>query len=270
MTRPTWVSDTPAPLPPRPRGLDWLRVLRRGLPMVAVTCGGLALLLALRLPEKALAGGRRPVTARLTRGVCRFNLMCLGLRLDIAGPPPDRHAALVANHASWLDILVLNAAQPVTFVSKAEVAGWPGIGLLARATGTLFIRRDRTEAAAQVALIAARIAAGDRLLFFPEGTSTDGQRVLPFKATLFQPLAAVTVQPVTVIYRAPDGQDARFYGWWGDMDLGPHLLAVLAVRRQGHVQVLRHAALPAEAGTGRKDRARAAEAAVRAGFSLPR
>lgn len=267
MTR-VWADESPPPAPPRPGGRGWLRVLRRGTPMVVVTFGGLAVLLALRLPEHAFAGGRRPLTGRLTRAVCRFNLLCLGLRLDVAGPPPVAPAALVANHGSWLDILVLNAAQTVTFVSKAEVAGWPGIGWLARATGTLFIRRDRTEAPAQVGQIRDRIARGDRLLFFPEGTSTDGQRVLPFKPTLFQPLGDVAVQPLTVIYTAPEGADPRFYGWWGNMDLGPHLLAVLSVRRQGRVRVVRHAALPPDGD--RKARARAAESLVRDGFSAPR
>lgn len=142
--------------------------------------------------------------------------------------------ALVANHASWLDIFVLNALSRIYFVSKAEVAGWPAIGWLARATGTLFIERDPKQARAQAQQMEDRLRAGHRLLFFPEGTSTDGLRVLPFKPTLFaaffgqnQP-PGLQVQPVSVSYHAPAGAPARLYAWWGDMDFGSHLLTVLA------------------------------------------
>ena len=111
--------------------------------------------------------------------------MILGIRLQVTGRPMAERGAVVANHASWLDIFVLNAVSRVYFVSKAEVAGWAGIGWLARATGTVFIARKGTEAKEQQALFEARLRAGHRLLFFPEGTSTDSLRVLPFKSTLF-------------------------------------------------------------------------------------
>ena len=94
-------------------------------------------------------------------------------------------STVVANHASWLDIFALNAPQRIYFVSKDEVRDWPGIGWLARATGTVFIARKSREAGVQARLFETRMAAGHRLLFFPEGTSTDGRRVLPFKTTLF-------------------------------------------------------------------------------------
>jgi lyso-ornithine lipid O-acyltransferase len=138
--------------------------------------------------------------------------------------------AVVANHSSWMDIFALNARKRVYFVSKAEVARWPGIGWLARATGTVFINRDPKEARAQQTVFEARLKAGHKLLFFPEGTSTDGQRILPFKSTLFGAFFApdlrdiLWVQPVTVIYTAPPGEDPRFYAWWGDMSFGGHLL----------------------------------------------
>ena len=88
-------------------------------------------------------------------------------------------------------------------------------------------------------LITARTRAGHRLLFFPEGTSTDGQRVLPFKPTLFQGFLdpalpeTLAIQPMSAHYHAPRGRDPRFYGWWGNMDFAPHLMQVLAARRQG-------------------------------------
>ncbi len=117
--------------------------------------------------------------------------------------------AVVANHSSWLDIFTLNASQRIYFVAKSEVSGWPGIGWLARATGTVFITRKGTEAKRQQDLFEARLRAGHQLLFFPEGTSTDALRVLPFKPTLFQAFfthgldRVLFIQPVTVVYHAP-------------------------------------------------------------------
>jgi 1-acyl-sn-glycerol-3-phosphate acyltransferase len=182
--------------------------------------------------------------------------------------------AVVANHGSWLDIFVLNACDLVYFVAKSEVRGWAGIGWLARATGTLFIARRGTEAKAQQAMLADRLQAGHRLLFFPEGTSTDAQRILPFKSTLFAAFLAeglrerLQVQPVTVLYRAPAGEDARFYGWWGDMDFGGHLLRMLAAPRHGAVEVTFHPPLRAAAFPDRKALAAAAEAGVRSSFLI--
>ncbi len=116
--------------------------------------------------------------------------------------------------------------------------------------------------------------AGHKLLFFPEGTSTDGLRVLPFKPTLFQAFFAkplrdrLFVQPVTVVYEAPFGETARFYGWWGDMDFGSHLLKTLSAGRGGRVTVKYHTPLRVADFSDRKVLAKAAEAAVRKGMPL--
>lgn len=245
--------------------MGWWRVVRRSVPMVALVFGGLAVLLVLRLPERAVFGLRRPWTPFVTQCVCRGALRIMGLRRVVTGVADRKVAAQIANHASWLDIFVLNAGARVTFVSKSEVAGWPGIGWLARATGTLFIARQRSQAGRHTGDVGARIAQGETLAIFAEGTSTDGRRVLAFKPTLFAPLCAAgrPVQPVTLDYRAPDGADARIYGWWGDMGFGPHLIATLALPRQGAVHVTYHPPLATDAGQDRKALARAAEAAVR-------
>jgi 1-acyl-sn-glycerol-3-phosphate acyltransferase len=107
-------------------------------------------------------------------------------------------------------------------------------------------------------------------LFFPEGTSTDGLRVLPFRTTLF---AALTdsretdfVQPVTLVYVAPGGERADFYGWWGDMSYGGHLLRMLAAQRHGRVELLWHEPIAIEADVDRKSLARRSESAVRGGL----
>ena len=235
----------------------WGLVVLRGTVLGSVTCGCLVLLSLLRLVERPVFGDARPLSPHVTRFVCRSAFLILGMKHVVQGQPMTEPGAMVCNHVSWLDIFALNAPAPVYFVAKSEVAGWPGIGWLARATGTVFIRRAATEAVLQRKVFEQRLAAGHRLLFFPEGTSTDGLRVLPFKSTLFEAffapaLAGLLVQPVSLTYRAPPKTDQRFYGWWGDMDLGPHLLQVLAQWRQGTVTVTYHPPVPVAGSGGRK------------------
>lgn len=266
----TWYGDAAPPAQRRLSAGGWLRVLLRGLPLGLVVFGGLALLLLARLAERPLFGAHRPVTPHITRGVCRSALWLIGIGYVVRGRPISGQGAQVANHASWLDIFALNACQTVYFVSKAEVAAWPGIGWLARATGTLFIARDRREAKSQTDQFRSRTLSGHRLLFFPEGTSSDGLRVLPFKPTLFAAFFdsglhnRVAIQPVTVAYSAPDGGDTRFYGWWGDMEFGTHLLQVLAHPRQGRVSVTFHDPIPVAGVPDRKALARICEDQIRA------
>jgi 1-acyl-sn-glycerol-3-phosphate acyltransferase len=215
-------------------------------------------LLLVRLVEWPVFGQSRPITPFITQAVCRAGLVILRLTLIVHGQPMTRRGAIVANHSSWLDIFALNAVQRVYFVAKSEVAGWPGIGWLARATGTVFIARKGTEAQRQKEVFEARLVAGHRLLFFPEGTSTDGRRVLPFKSTLFAAFFApalvrnLHIQPVTVVFHAPKGADIRHYGWWGDMTFAGHLLKMLATGRQGQVEITFHPEVPVDAFENRK------------------
>lgn len=264
------MSDMPGPVPIGPLG--WARVVLRGVPSVVVILVGFSALAAMRLVERRVHGVRRPWTPWCTQAVCRVVLRIIGIRHRTRGTRMSAPGAVVANHASWLDIVALNARKRVYFVSKAEVAGWPAIGWLARVTGTVFIERSAREAKAQRKLFEARLSAGHKLLFFPEGTSSDGLRVLPFKSTLFAAFFApelrgiMHVQPVTVIWRAPAGADPRFYGWWGDMDFGSHLLRVLAAPSQGSVEVVYHAPVAVTEFGDRKALARHCEAAVRSAF----
>ena len=169
---------------------------------------------------------------------------------------------------------MLNAAKRIYFVSKSEVASWPGIGWLARATGTVFIERTPARAQEQTQVFQDRLLAGHKLLFFPEGTSTDGLQVLPFKTTLFQAFFApklretLQIQPVSVSYIAPDGQDPRYYGWWGDMSFAQSLPALLSPARHGRGEVTYHEPLKVADFPNRKALAAAAEAQVRAGHLL--
>ena len=267
----TWRSeDTPAHLRIGPGG--YLRALLRAVPLVALIAVCLLLMLALRLIERPLFGTARPWTPYLTQFVCRNGLRILGIGYVTRGGPMEGPGAVVANHASWLDIFALNARKRIYFVAKSEVAGWPGIGWLARATGTVFIRRDPRDAAAQIGIFRDRLAAGHKLLFFPEGTSTDGLQVLPFKPTLFAAFfdpalrEALRLQAVTLRYEAPKGADPRFYGWWGDMELAPHLVSTLAARRQGRIVVLYHPPVRLSDFPNRKALARHLEAQVRSGL----
>lgn len=267
----TWQSQD---LPPALRigVLGWALIALRGGVLALVTYGGLLLLLALRLIERPLCGLDRPVTPYITQAVCRAALAIMGIGLRTRGHPMRGKGAVVANHASWLDIFTLNAVQRIYFVSKSEVAGWAGIGWLARATGTVFINRDGREAQAQKTLFENRLRQGHRLLFFPEGTSTDGLRILPFKSTLFAAFFAhgleqvLSIQPVSVRYHAPEGADPRLYGWWGDMGFGPHFLQTLARLRQGRVEVTFHDPVRVADFADRKLLAAHCEARIRDGF----
>lgn len=269
---PTWDSDE-APEPVRIGPLGWLLAGLRGAALMLLIGICLMLLLLVRLIERPVWGVRRPVTPHITQFVCRNAFRILGMDFATAGTLMTQAGAVVANHSSWLDIFALNARKRVYFVSKAEVAGWPGIGVLARATGTVFIERDRRRARSQTALFEERLKAGHKLLFFPEGTSTDGLRVLTFKTTLFQAFFSdqlrdfMHVQAVSVIYRAPPGQPARFYGWWGDMDFGGHLLKTLAAPRQGGVTLIYHDPVRVADFADRKTLAAHLERLVRDGHS---
>ncbi len=270
MRDPVWTGAAEPDIA-RPDALGWLRVVLRGGLAIALIAVGFVVLWLVRLIERPFAGLRRPASPWITVFVCRGVLWCIGLRTAVHGRPMSGRVALVANHASWLDIFALNAQAPVCFVSKSEVAGWPGIGWLARITGTVFIDRDRKQARTQTELFEARLLAGHRLLFFPEGTSTDGLRVLPFKTTLFAAFLSdhlrsrLTLQPVSVSFHAPPGEVASFYGWWGSTGFGAHALRVLAAPRQGRVQLLYHPPLIVADFHHRKALAAACEAAVRDG-----
>ena len=265
-----WVDDVPTNAAIGLGG--WFRVLLRGAVLGSLTFGCLGLLLLIRVIERPIFGQARPITPHITQFVCRAAFWIMGITLRIQGRPMVQRGAVVANHGSWLDIFALNAAQRVFFVAKSEVAGWAGIGWLARATGTVFIARKSAEAKVQQGLFEARLRAGHRLLFFPEGTSTDARRVLPFKPTLFAAFYThgmehvMHVQPATVIYHAPKGADARFYGWWGDMDFGPHLKMVLAAFRQGSVEIILHDPVAVDRYPDRKALSTQCEAVIREAY----
>ena len=138
----------------------------------------------------------------------RRMLAIMGIALDVQGQAPRHGPVLqVANHISWLDILVMNAAHPSRFVSKADAQHWPLLGSLISGAGTLYIEREnRRDALRVVHRMAERLREGDVVSVFPEGTTGDGAQLLPFHANLLQSAisACAPVQPVALRYLQRD------------------------------------------------------------------
>lgn len=164
--------------------------------------------------------------ARWLQATCRRGLRALAVRMETQGVPAHG-AVIVANHLSYLDILVLAAQTPLVFVSKREVRGWPLFGWFAEKAGTRFIDRNRRGDVARIGEeLEPLIAEGLAVVLFLEGTTTDGSRVLPFKASLLEPAVrhAWNVVPVALDYEVPaECSAACEVCWWGDMTLAPHL-----------------------------------------------
>jgi lyso-ornithine lipid O-acyltransferase len=247
-----------------------LRVLR-ALAYIALTLPLMpvqALFVALKSPF----ADRFPVFYH--RLVCRI----LGIEIACGGvPSAARPTLFIANHTSYLDIEILAASVPASFVSKADIGGWPLFGGLARLQRTVFIDRKRRTVSRQRDAIAERLEAGGNLILFPEGTSGDGQRVLPFKSALFAAVFdaaqqhAVAVQPVSVAYLRLDGMPLGrawrpYFAWYGDMDMLPHLWAMLGLGRLS-VAVDFHPAVAARDFASRKDLAEHCERVIAAGLS---
>ena len=204
----------------------------------------LAFTLAL-IPVQAVAlrlGSR--LVERLPVFYHRLCCRILGIRVECSGTPSTARPTLfVCNHTSYIDITVLSSAMPISFVAKTEVAGWPLFGLLAKLQRTVFVDRKRGSTMEQRDGIAARLAAGDNLMLFPEGTSDDGNRILPFRSALFSVAEGreagqdpLVVQPVSLAYTRLDGFPVGYgmrplIAWYGDMAMGGHLWRLAGLGR---------------------------------------
>lgn len=209
------------------------------------------------------------------RQVCRL----LGVRLSIEGAvAQDRPVLLVSNHVSWLDIPVLSAVAPVSFVAKKDVERWPFVSQLAKLQRTVFVDRERRTAVGAVANeMIERLKLGDALVLFAEGTSSDGNRVLPFKTPLFAaakpgskgadaPHEAV-VQTIAIVYKRLHGVtlgrgERHRVGWYGDMEMGSHAWNLL---KSGPLDVMIRIGPPQllDSFADRKELARRTETQVR-------
>ena len=247
--------------------------------------GVLAITLPL-MPVQALLKRANPRLARElphwyhTR-VCRV----LGLTIEVQGAlVRDRPVLVIANHSSWLDIPLLSAVGPVSFVAKKEIGSWPFVATLAKLQRTVFVDRERRQTVAGSANeIMARLEAGDRIVLFAEGTSSDGNRVLPFKTSLFGAVKPtvpngglarndIVVQTVTVAYTRRDGlplgwAGRRALGYYGDVGVGSNAWSIL---RSGPLQARVIVDPPVTLGSfaDRKELAQHAYATVKAGHRI--
>ncbi len=207
---------------------------------------------------------------RFARLYWRGMALILGLRLRVVGVVADTRPVLfVSNHSSWLDIIALGAVLPACFVAKGEVGRWPVVSWIARLGRTVFVSRDRRHVGREQAALRQRLAAGDNIILFPEGTTSDGNRVRPFAAA-FLTLATATPQPVlqlvTIVYDELDGQPVRRadragIAWYGDMDLAPHFWGL--ARRGGlRATIWLDTPLPPAERGGRKALTMALEARI--------
>ena len=247
---------------------------------LALFVGFLVPLTAVAAPFQLIAIRRgNPLRRRLPQIWHRTAARLIGLRLRIHGEPAglDGTGVLIAaNHVSWLDIVALGAAAPVSFIAKDEVSGWPGVSILAKLQETLFVERHRRgKAGEQAARIRERLETGDNVVLFPEGTTSDGNFLLPFKSALFGAVGVnasagdtpIHVQPVAIVYTHVHGMPMGRYdrpvaAWPGDIELGPHLWRVLG---EGAIDVtiIFGEAFPASDMADRKALAVACEEAIR-------
>src|SRR5437588_3010506 len=156
----------------------------------------------------------------------RFAGRVLGIRVTTRGSMPQS-GVLVCNHLSYLDVVVLSSIGPCVFVAKRDVAAWPLFGWLAHAAGTIFVDREhRLSSPAVVDLVRAALASGSVVVLFPEGTSSDGSTVLPFKSPLLESAAQLhcPVASASIQYALDDGSVVDEVCYWRDMTLVPHLL----------------------------------------------
>jgi 1-acyl-sn-glycerol-3-phosphate acyltransferase len=218
------------------------------------------------------------LAARLPRFFHRRCCGILGLQVECRGRPNAQRPTLFAcNHTSYTDILVLGSLLTGSFVAKADVAQWPFFGTLARLQRTVFVDRRRSTTGNQRDELRRRLEAGDNLILFPEGTSNDGNRVLPFRSALFGAAEValngrpLPVQPVSVAYTRLDGVPLGYglralVAWYGDMDLVGHLLRLVGLGKVTAV-VTFHEPVTIRAFGSRKSLAEHCFAAVASGVA---
>ena len=205
----------------------------------------------------------------------RSGLWLCNIHTEIHGSVSHFPDAYACNHVSWLDILVLQSILNISFVAKSEVKHWPFFGFLAKIADTIFIDRRVLAAKSQQGDLIKAMRTGKVICFFPEGTSTDGSYVLPFKSSLFEVFTSqeiedssrVMVQPIALVYSREDNARSTTLGWWGDMNLISHIFDIVATVKSGKVKVFFEEPIDAKKIGDRKKLALAAELVVKKRFA---
>lgn len=212
----------------------------RGVVRLALWTGWTLMLLPVQVVSVALGSSLAETIPLLYHRGCRhiigIDVVCLG---KISETKPT---LFVSNHISYLDITVLASLVRLSFIAKSEVATWPLFGLLAKLQRSVFVERRPARTAHHRDAIGARLDAGDRLVLFAEGTSSDGNRVLPFKSALFSVAERTTdgvplaIQPVSIAYVRLDGlplgrEWRAYYAWYGDMEMPAHFWKIFTLGR---------------------------------------
>jgi len=192
-----------------------------------------AAFLALRFVwPRADAQRRHEIAVRWARDLLR--ILAIRVRCEGRPPPHGRKGAMIAsNHVSWADIFAIASVRHTRFVAKSEIRDWPFAGWLAERSGTIFIRRDRRHDTARInALVHDALGEGECVGLFPEGTTTEGDRLLKFHSSLFEPAVAnrARVYPVAVRYESPDGSELRAAAYVGDLTFAQSLGLVIRTR----------------------------------------
>ena len=195
-------------------------------------------------------------------------LRLFGLKLKVIGKQSYNSTIFVSNHISWTDILVIQSVLDIIFVAKSDVKKMPGLGFLAGIANTVFIDRNPQKISKDSLILKKKIEKGELICFFPEGTSTDGLRVLKFKSGFFQLLFdgiynqntyIKKVQPLSIYYKVHNKNLSKdFYGWWGSMSIISHITKILCLS-SGSVELKFHDSLNSEEFNDRKEIALAAE-----------
>lgn len=214
------------------------------------------------------------VRARITQAWAAKMLRILNILLAVHGARPGEDARqlfVVANHVSWLDIFVINATQPSRFVAKSEIRDWPIAGWLCESAGTIFVRRSKRSDTTRInAEIHDALEQGDTVAFFPEGTTTCGDRLLKFHTALFEPAVAnhAVVAPAAIRYHDDGGAPSAVTTFVGEITFAQSISGIIA--EQKLIAEITFAPGIATALLTRREAALAAEDAIAAILNLPK
>jgi len=207
--------------------------------------------------------GMRRATRAIMQGAFRISALVLGIRVRTEGQlAPTRPLIVVSNHFSYLDLFVIGSIIPAAFTPKSEIRSWPLIGFMCRAAGCLFIDRRASKTLENKHMLEKALAEGDIISLFPEGTTSDGTGLLPFKSAFFS-LAEhsdIEVQPLSVVYTRLNGkprqaEELATVGWYGDSYFFPHVVQFLR-QRSLDATIIFHAPVRADRFASRKDLAK--------------